>query len=61
MTTTRSFEAAKMMKHWQLVTSNVESVAKMAQTLEEWWSAGLDNAAIAELADELSEKLTWID
>jgi hypothetical protein len=33
----------------------------MAQTLEEWWSAGLDNAAIAELADELSEKLTWID
>ena len=41
--------------------SSVESVEKMARTPDEWRSAGLDNAIMAESADDLLEKQTWID
>jgi hypothetical protein len=54
-------DAEKSNQEALAVKNSVETVEKMVRTPDEWRSAGLDNAVMAESAHELSEMETWLD
>lgn len=43
------------------VKSSVDNVKKMVRTPDEWRSAGLDNAVMAEASEDLSESESWLE
>ena len=43
------------------VKSSVDNVEKMVRTPDEWRSAGLDNAVMAEASEDLSESESWLE
>ena len=43
------------------VKSSVENVEKMVRTPDEWRSAGLDNAVMAESSEDLSVSVSWLE
>jgi len=59
--TVRSNDDSGKRREALAVKNNVETVEKMVRTPDEWRSAGLDNAVMAESVHELSEAETWLD
>ena len=43
------------------VKSSADNVEKMVRTPDEWRSAGLDNAVMAEASEDLSESESWLE
>ena len=63
LTTTTMKRSADTIKNKEAlaVKNSVENVEKMVRTPDEWRSAGLDNAIMAESAQDLSEAESWLD
>jgi hypothetical protein len=43
------------------IKNSIDEVEKMLRTPDEWRSAGLDNAGIAESSDDLEQSEKWLE
>jgi hypothetical protein len=61
LTTTTITSGSRAGKEVLAVKSSVENVEKMVRTPDEWRSAGLDNAVMAESSEDLSVSEGWLE
>jgi hypothetical protein len=61
LTTTKKASDPNTRKEALAVKSSVYDVEKMVRTPDEWRSAGLDNAVMAESSEDLSKSESWLE